>query len=68
VFTGGIGENAAQIREKICVRTEWLGAKIGLEENIKNASVINNAVSKLSINIIPTDEELMIAQHVFRLS
>lgn len=65
IFTAGIGENAWQIREKVCERAAWLGAKIDSEKNIKNSATIHDPSSKLSINVIATDEELMIAQHTF---
>ena len=68
VFTAGIGENAAQIREKVCERASWLGAKIDSEKNVAGNYDIAHHTSKLSINIIPTDEELMIAQHTLRLA
>lgn len=66
IFTAGIGENAPQIREKVCEHAAWLGAKIDLEKNAKNCSTIHHSSSKLSINVIPTDEELMIAEHTFK--
>ncbi|CAL7963446.1 Acetate kinase [Gammaproteobacteria bacterium] len=67
VFTAGIGENAPAIREKICERAAWLGAKIDQRKNLKNSVCINCSDSKLSIHVIPTDEELMIAAHTFRV-
>lgn len=65
IFTAGIGENAPQIREKVCERAAWLGAKIDVEKNAQNNATIHHSSSKLSINVIPTDEELMIAKHTF---
>jgi len=67
VFTAGIGENSALVREKICARTAWLGAKLDPEKNINHASEIHNKDSRLSIHVIPTNEELMIAQESLRL-
>jgi acetate kinase len=67
IFTAGIGENAAPIREMICQRAAWLGAKIDADKNAKNAATIHHPESKLAIHIIPTNEELMIAQHTARL-
>lgn len=64
VFTAGIGENAPAVREKICERATWLGAKIDQRGNLKNAACISCSDSKLSIHVIPTDEELMIATSV----
>lgn len=65
VFTAGIGENGGLIRKLICERVAWLGAKIDYKKNLKNATCINHPDSKLSIHVIPTDEELMIAKHTF---
>ncbi len=67
IFTAGIGENEATIREKICERAAWLGAKIDPEKNRQKAICINHPESLLSIHVIPTDEELMIATHTLRL-
>jgi acetate kinase len=66
IFTGGIGENAAVIREKVCGCAGWLGAKIDPKKNLENAICINHPTSKLSIHVIPTDEELMIATDTFK--
>ncbi|MCK9583276.1 MAG: acetate/propionate family kinase [Endomicrobiales bacterium] len=67
IFTAGIGENSPQIREKICMRLEWLGAKIDVEKNAKNAATIHRPESKLFLHVIPTDEELMIAEQTLRM-
>lgn len=66
VFTAGIGENAPYIRGKICEKMVWLGAKIDENKNERGAQTISNADSKISIHVIPTDEELMIARHTFK--
>jgi acetate kinase len=67
IFTAGIGENAPYIREKICERAAWLGAKIDAERNAENAATISTSASNISIHVIHTDEELMIANHTHRL-
>ncbi|OGT06600.1 MAG: hypothetical protein A2103_00705 [Gammaproteobacteria bacterium GWF2_41_13] len=67
IFTAGIGENSALVREKICARAAWLGAKIDPRKNVSHASVIHAEDSRLSIHVIPTNEELMIAQETLRL-
>lgn len=71
IFTAGIGENAAYIREKICERSKWLGVEIDIEKNARNNSTISADASKVSVHIIPTDEELTIAkntlEHLVRL-
>jgi len=63
VFTGGIGENAARIRTRVCALSEWLGLKIDEEANEQNAPLISALDSRVSIWVIPTDEEMMIAKH-----
>jgi acetate kinase len=67
VFAGGIGESAAPIRERICDGLGFLG--IGLEEqrNVANESVISAAASRVTVRVIRTDEELMIARTVCRI-
>jgi acetate kinase len=63
VFTGGIGENAAPVREAICRELGWLGLDFDPEANAVNDSRISRAESRVRAWIIPTDEERMIAQH-----
>jgi acetate kinase len=60
VFTAGIGENSAEIRQRICDSCKWLG--IELDTNAKG-SRISTSSSKVSAWVIPTNEELMIARH-----
>lgn len=66
IFTAGIGEHSPYIREKICEKAAWLGAKIDQQKNANNEADIAHKESKLSLNVIPTDEELMIAQHTLK--
>jgi acetate kinase len=63
VFTGGIGENSAAIRERVCRDAAWLGAELDVEANRKGGPRINSAGSRVSAWVIPTNEELMIARH-----
>lgn len=63
IFTAGIGENHADIRERICKRLEWLGIIIDGGANLANASVISRTDSPVKVRVIPTDEELMIGLH-----
>jgi acetate kinase len=63
VFTGGIGENAALVREKVCAKLAWLNVVLNDEENAENHLKISSAESKVGVWVIPTNEELMIAQH-----
>jgi acetate kinase len=64
VFTAGIGENAAVVRERICQRAEWLGVHLDEEANRRGGPCISTLDSPVSAWIIPTNEELMIALHV----
>lgn len=63
VFSGGIGEHAAPVREKICRDSAWLGVKISESANQENALQISADTSKVSVWVIPTDEEQIIARH-----
>jgi acetate kinase len=63
VFTAGIGENSAFIRERIVRKLAWLGASLDEEANAMNAPLVSRPDSKFTIHVLPTDEELMIAQH-----
>jgi acetate kinase len=63
VFTAGIGENSSEIRQRVCEASAWLGIEIDAEANGQNAAKISTAQSKLSVWVIPTNEELMIALH-----
>ena len=62
VFTAGIGENSAVIRSKICKASSWLGIQIDEAANEKKSLMISNSKSKVSVLVIPTDEEGMIAK------
>jgi len=61
VFAGGIGENAPSIRTRVCDGLQFLGVDLDEKQNIVNAGVISADSSKVSVRIIHTDEELMIA-------
>ncbi|MCB5252949.1 MAG: acetate kinase [Candidatus Cloacimonadaceae bacterium] len=64
VFTGGIGENAVKMRERICSKLENIGIHISQEKNRKvggDAGIISQAYSPTTILVIPTNEELQIA-------
>jgi acetate kinase len=63
VFTGGIGENGAPIRERICKDMEFLGIYLDPVRNKKNISIISRADSPVTVRVIKTNEELMIARH-----
>lgn len=63
VFTAGIGENSAEIRQRICKASAWLGIELDAQANANKAVRISSANSKVSAWVIPTNEELMIARH-----
>jgi acetate kinase len=67
VFTAGIGENSVGIRARIVERLEWLGVSLDPVENARHAPRISRAESRIPVYIVPTDEELMIAQHTLSL-
>jgi acetate kinase len=67
VFTAGIGENSAEIRQKICRASAWLGIAVDEAANSRGGGRISLPSSPVSVWVIPTDEELMIAQHTGRL-
>jgi acetate kinase len=63
VFTGGIGEHSATIRERVCRDASWLGVELDRAANESDGSRISTSASKVSTWAIPTNEELMIARH-----
>jgi len=67
VFTAGIGENAPELRERIVRRMAWLGAELDPEANRAGLSLISAPTSRVALYVVPTDEELMIADHTLRL-
>jgi len=65
IFTGGIGENAPPIRERICKDTEYLGIRFDKDLNRGNASIISRNGSSAVVRVMKTNEELMIARHTY---
>ncbi len=63
VFTGGIGEHAAEIRRRVCLQAEWLGVRVNPEANARHDIVISAANSSADVLVIPTNEEWMMAHH-----
>jgi acetate kinase len=63
VFTAGIGENSAEIRQRICTASAWLGIDLDIAANASHRTAISTSRSKVSVWVIPTNEELMIARH-----
>jgi acetate kinase len=64
VFSGGIGENAPEIRRRICDRLGFLGVELDQIKNINNEPVISSGQSKVCVRVIKTNEELTIARMV----
>lgn len=62
VFTGGIGEHDAYMRERILQNAGHLGVKLDSERNLRNERIITQDDSKVAVMVIPTDEELIIAR------
>jgi len=67
VFTGGIGEHALAVRERICRELGYLGVRLDSEANAGNREVISASDSAVMVRVIATDEELVIAKHVRQL-
>jgi acetate kinase len=67
VFTAGIGENSAIIRARIAEKLAWLGAVFDPAANADGKSLISRPESRVTLLVVPTDEELMIAQHTLAL-
>jgi acetate kinase len=67
VFTAGIGENSARIRQLVCDKARWLGIEIDEAVNELAGPRISSAGSRTSAWVVPTNEELMIARHTRKL-
>lgn len=70
VFTAGVGENQASMREKVCEGLSFMGVKVDVEKNSGihgDEAVISTPDSKVTVVVIPTDEELMIATDTMAL-
>ena len=67
VFTGGIGEHGAQVREQVCARLGWLGLRLDPAKNAADAPKISAPDSQIDVCVIPTNEEWMIARHTAKL-
>jgi acetate kinase len=67
VFTGGIGERAAPIRERICMGLQFLGIHLDLRRNAEHAPIISRAGAPVTVRVINTDEDIVIARHTHRL-
>lgn len=67
VFTAGVGENSAVMRERTAAKLSWLGASLDARRNDGGELLVSTDDSKVAIYVVPTDEELMIARHTFAL-
>lgn len=63
VFTGGIGEHAAEIRAEICSGLHYLGIDIDSEKNSSGAAIVSSGKSSCTIRVVNTNEDLMVARH-----
>jgi acetate kinase len=61
VFAGGIGENSAPIRARICDGLEFLGVELHAQRNARNAPVVSSDAGRVTVRLIRTDEESVIA-------
>ena len=67
IFTAGIGERAPEIRRRVCEHAAWLGLDVDEAANRAGGPRLTRAGSRTSAWMIPTDEDLMIARHTWRL-
>ncbi len=67
VFAGGIGENSPDVRQQICAELDFLGVRLDPSRNRRQAAVISADDSRVTVRVIKTDEDLMIARHTNRL-
>jgi acetate kinase len=63
VFTGGIGENAAEVRRRVCSNAAWLGLELDTAANDRHGPCISRPDSRVGAWVIPTNEEKIIARH-----
>ncbi|MDZ4812319.1 MAG: acetate/propionate family kinase [Pseudomonadota bacterium] len=66
VFSGGIGENAAPVRTRICEGLDFLGIELDESRNAQTAALISTDASRVAVRVIRTDEQVMIARSVQR--
>ena len=67
VFTGGIGEHAAPVRARICEGLAFLGIRLNRRRNEASAPIISRSGSRVTVRVMNTDEDLMIARHTRRV-
>jgi acetate kinase len=67
VFTGGIGENAAPVRARICTGLDFLGIAIDPDRNAANSAIVSPDGGAVTVRVMPAEEDRMIARHTFVL-
>ncbi|WP_377193958.1 acetate/propionate family kinase [Ruegeria meonggei] len=67
VFTGGIGENSAAIRQMVCDGMRWIGIEMDKSRNADGGTILSTDLSRVRILAIPTNEEMIIARAAARL-
>jgi len=67
VFAGGIGENAAEVRARVCDGLEFLGIRLDAGRNAANAAVISADAGRCVVHVIKTDEEVKVVGDVLRI-
>jgi len=70
IFTGGVGENACETREEICEGLEFMGIEFDVAKNTNlrgKEAIISKPGSKVTLMVVPTNEELVIAQDTFEI-
>jgi acetate kinase len=67
VFTAGIGQHSAVVRERICAGLEYLGLEVDAARNAAHAPIISGEASRVVVRVMATDEDLMIARHTYRV-
>jgi acetate kinase len=67
VFTGGIGEHAAPVRERVCEGLGFLGIRLDPDRNGAHAPLISSDDATVTVRVVPTDEDLVVARHTRRL-
>ena len=63
VFTGGIGERAAPVRERVCAGLSHLGVELDGDRNRRGEEVVSSPGSRAAVLVVPTDEDLVMARH-----
>jgi acetate kinase len=67
VFTAGIGENAPAVRQRICQNLSFLGVHLDVPRNAANEAIISRKGGQVTVRVMKTDEDLMIARHTYAL-